>query len=48
MHDRILLVSKYRVKIENGFFFFLRKFSSFDIRPQVVCPPQSTTLATSV
>lgn len=43
-----LLVSNDGMEIENGFFFFLGKFASLNIWPQIICPSKPATLPTSV
>ena len=43
-----LLVSKKGMEIENCLFFFLGKFPSLNIRPQIICPSKPATLPTSL
>ena len=43
-----LPVSKNGMEIENCLFFFLGKFPSLNIRPQIICPSKPATLPTSV
>ena len=39
-----LLVSENRMKVNDNTLFFLREFSSLDIRPEIISPSESTTL----
>lgn len=43
-----ILVSKDGMEIENRLFLLRRELSSLDIRPQVIRPPQSAALPTSI
>lgn len=39
-------VAQYPVDVDNGSLLLLRKRPSLEVRPQIVYPPQSTTLPT--
>lgn len=42
-----LLVTKKAMEFDNKFIFFLGEVSTFEVRPQVIDPPKTTTFATT-
>lgn len=46
--DMHLLVSQNRMKVDDCAVFFFREFTSLNIRPQIISPPQPAAFATPI